>query len=483
VMPGSAFTMPDARRWQITGLVALLAMAAPLLPWFMARSTSPEAFTGLLLLALGVALALRPAATADASSGLSSALLAGGGGVAVLAGVAVDVRLLQAGGVAMVTAALWPVLWRRTPPWASLVLVGLGLPLAGDIDVVGFPLRRLSAELAALALPVLGVPVAFAETVLVTEHGLADVEAPCAGLSTLRILLAAVALIAALRGARVGALVAASVVAVAVAVVGNASRVTILSFLVLGARWPDLATLLHVPLWVLVFLAAASAAVPLLGSSRAPATPVGPSTTAVGRAAVIVAVLTALGAGGLRAARPTVSPADEAALSPPTSASASDLDVPLSVAEQELYGRHALAARKRRLQDAQGRDVGEVLVVLTRGLRAIHAPERCLAGNGHAVVDSAVVTRAGLPVKRLVLDGGRFVGLSLLRSARGRVATDLGDVALARLGIGTGERDDGPWVFVSAVVATDRVAVVDEDALVASLVDDATFFSTSGPLP
>lgn len=479
--------MPDARRWQFLALVALLAMAAPLVPWFVTRSASPEAFTGLLLLAVGVVLALRPV-SADAPSSASSAsalLLAIVGGVAVGGGVAVDVRLLQAGGIAMVGASLWPVLAGRAPPWAPLMLVGLGLPLSGDIDVVGFPLRRLSAELAALALPVLGVPVAFAETVLVTEHGLADVEAPCAGLSTLRILLAAVAVIAALRGARPGALVAASVAAIAVAVVGNATRVTILSFLVLGARLPDLAGLLHVPLGVLVFLAAAAAAVPLLGTARPPCAT---TTTPALRAAVVVAVLAALGASGLRAMRPTddAGATSSAIASPPVATAVSDLDVPLSAAEDELYGRHALAARKRRLHDASGRDVGEVLVVVTRGLRAIHAPERCLAGNGHAVVDSAVVTRAGRPVKRLVLDGGRFVGLSLLRSARGRIATDLGDVALARLGLGSGAhgRDDGPWVFVSAVVAADLVGVADEDALVARLLDDAaSLLPTSGSPP
>jgi hypothetical protein len=84
------------------------------------------------------------------------------------------------------------------------------------------------------------------------------------------------------------------------------------------------------------------------------------------------------------------------------------------------------------------------------------------------------VTRAGLPVKRLVLDGGRATALSLLRSARGGHATDLGDVALARLGLGGSDRDDGPWVFVSAVVASDLIGASDEEVLVARLVDDAT---------
>lgn len=465
--------MSPARPSQVFALAALLAMAAPLVPWFLARSTSSEAWTGLLLLGVGVALALRGTPDTDASSSSTSwptVAVALVGGVAVVVGVIVDVRLLQAIGIATTATALVPVVAPgHSPPWAPLTLVLLGLPLAGDIDVVGFPLRRLSAELAALALPVLGVPVAFAETVLVTEHGLADVEAPCAGLSTLRVLLAAVAVIAALRSARPGSLVAASAIAVVVAVVGNASRVTILSFLVLGARLSDLAALLHVPLGVLVFLAAAASAVPLLGAPRGP--PAADTAPRAGLVAVLVAVLAALGATGVRSVRPTEGPAVDAATAS-VGWGVNDLDVALSPAEQELYGRHGLAAGKRRLQDAQGRDIGEVLVVLTRGLRAIHAPERCLAGNGHAVVDSAIVTRAGRPVKRLVLDGGRLVGLSLLRSARGRVATDLGDVALARLGLGEGGRDDGPWVFVSAVVASDLIDIDGEEALVARLVDD-----------
>lgn len=473
MIPGSATTMHDERRWQLLSVVALLAMAAPLVPWFIGRSTASEAWTGLLLLAVGAVVAARvPAGPAAPARPWTTVVLASSAAAVFVVGVVVDVRLLQAAGLAAATAALVPV-WRpgRPLPVAALVLIGLGLPLSGDIDVVGFPLRRLSAELAALALPVLGVPVAFAETVLVTEHGLADVEAPCAGLSTLRLLLAAVAVIAALRGARTGALVAASAAAIVVAVIGNASRVTILSFLVLGAQAPDLAALLHVPLGVIVFLAAATAALPLLGPAPTPPTSTAAALAGARPLVVLTVVAAALGGVAVRASRPAVV-RPEATAPLPRIASADDL--PLSRAEQELYGRHAERAHKRRLHDDAGRPVGEVLLVVTRGLRAIHAPERCLAGNGHAVVDSGVVVRAGQPVKRLVLDGGRFVGLSLLRSARGRVATDLGEVALARLGLGAGDRDDGPWVFVSAVVAREFVTVAGEEALVARLVDDAT---------
>jgi hypothetical protein len=140
--------------------------------------------------------------------------------------------------------------------------------------------------------------------------------------------------------------------------------------------------------------------------------------------------------------------------------------LPLSAAETELFARHALGATKRRLldfDDPVGGAAGEVLVVVARSLRALHAPERCLAAGGHVVVDIAMAERGGVPVKRLLLDGGRSVGLSFLRSAR-TTATTTAEVAAARL-----RGDRGPWVFTSAVVA----AGVDEDALVRSLVVDA----------
>jgi hypothetical protein len=257
-------------------------------------------------------------------------------------------------------------------------------------------------------------------------------------------------------------------------VLGNASRVTVLSYLVLGARAPDLAGLLHVPLGVLVFLAAAVAAVPVLGVQAAAARPTPARPGREAPAVALIALVTALAGGGLRAARHDVEagPRRPATLTVATSMTTDADDVALSPAEEALYGRHALHAGKRRLRDDEGREIGEVLVVVTDGLRAIHAPERCLAGSGHAVVASDVVVRAGVPVKRLVLDGGRAVGLSFLRSARGRQATDLGDVALARLGV-DGPADAGPWVFVSAVVATDRLTASVEEALVARLVGHA----------
>ncbi len=77
--------------------------------------------------------------------------------------------------------------------------------------------------------------------------------------------------------------------------------------------------------------------------------------------------------------------------------------------------------------------------------------------------------RAGVPVKRLVLDGGGVIGLSLLRSPQ-RYATGLADVAAARL-----EGDHGPWVFVSAVVDAGALPPPDDEArFVTDLIADTT---------
>lgn len=474
MIPGST-PMTHART--LAGL-SVLALAAPLMPWFVTRSLASEAWTGLVLFAVGVVLLGRPSPTTRTTA-MTALFLTVAGAIAHVVGVVVSVRLLQAMGLATLVCGLWPVLRPgQAPSLPALMLVLLGLPLAGDIDVVGFPLRRLSAELAALALPALGVPVAFTETVLMTENGIAEVEAPCAGLSTLRLLVATVAVLAALQRSRAASLAAGIAAAVVVAVLGNATRVTILAWLVLGVQRPDLAALLHVPLGVCVFLAAAAAAVPLLGSrgvsvGAAPPSSSIPTSAPVIAATVGVATLAALVATGLRIDAPAPAPAPHVVAPLPGPV---DGEVPLSEAEADLYRRHAIAATKRRLTDAAGRDVGEVLFVVTSGLRAIHAPERCLASNGHAVVTTDAVVRGDVPVKRLVLDGGRAIGLSLLRSGQ-HDATGLGEVVIARL-----RGDPGPWVFVSAVV--DRAAVFDvaaEDAIVRQLVDDTDALLSASP--
>jgi exosortase O len=461
---------PDAV-WRRAAVASIVVATAPLVPWWVQRSASEEAWTGLLLIAVAIGLVARGPIGRPAPA--AAAWLAIVGVVVVVTGWWVQIRLLQAAGIAALAAALVAVgTSARAPPWACLLLVWLGLPLSGDIDVIGFPLRLVSAELAASVLPALDVPVVFAETVLVTEHGLSDVEAACAGLSTLRLLLATIAVLSALRGASLASLVGAAGAAVVVAVLGNACRVTILSWLVLGARRPDLAELVHVPLGSMVFASSIALVSPLVSQASPDAAGLSAPTM---RSGLVVVALCAVVVGAFSAGRMSVWLFSEDTASPPAVSIVlpdhGDDERALSSAEATLFSRHALAAQKHAVRGRDGRVVGEALVVVTTDLRSIHAPERCLAANGHVVVHSDVVERAGRPVKRVVLDHGEAVGLSFLRSARHH-EVDLLGVRLARLGFFQRARDLGPWVFVSAVLDENAMSVRDEDALVRGLIND-----------
>jgi exosortase O len=468
----SHLTMAPDGRWRRKAIAAIVVAAAPLMPWCLQRASSVESFTGFLLMVVGCGLVASgqqrgvPAPKATAALALAGVLV-------VVAGWWVEVRLLYAAGLAAVAAAVVAIGdTTRAPPWAALCLVWLGLPLAGDIDVVGFPLRVMSAELAATILPALGVPVVFAETVLLTEHGLTDVESACAGLTTLRILLATVAVIAALRGARLRALILALAIGVVVAVLGNATRVTILSWLVLGARRPELAELVHVALGILVFVSSIGVVVPVLAPTPQRARATDPRDV---RTAWAIVIASALALGAMAACRMVARALDDeepVVVAPrPLLPDHGDDNRALSPAEAALFSRHALAARTHALRDRAGRLVGEALVVVTIDLRSIHAPERCLAAHGHVIVHSDVVERAHQPVKRMVLDHGNAVGLSFIRSARHH-EVDLRGVRLARLGLLERERDEGPWVFVSAVLEATSLTIDDEDDVIRQLLGD-----------
>ena len=440
---------------------AVVALAAPLLPWWLRRSGDDEAFGGLCVLVAAVvvgALAFRRPPSPPQTAW--SSLVVGVCGV--VAGVIVDVRIAQMAGVLCLAHAAVGVgapgrLQALTP---SLWLSVLSLPLSGDLDVVGFPARLFAARVAESALTLCGAHVVGAETVLVVEGNVADVEAPCAGLSTLRMLAAVVIVVAALRDSGRGRAVVALVVAGVVAVVGNALRVTALSLLVLLAHRPDFAALVHLPLGVLAFVGSIVVADLLL---RAPS-PARVARAPMGRAAVVALVVVAGVATVVRAVAVAPTPKTSTSSSPPLSASSSSSSsIPLTASEHALFGRHALWAEKRRV------DGGSVLVVVATSLRAHHAPERCLAGSGLRVDASTTTTIAGVPVKRLLLDGGARVGVSFYV----RDGDDGRAVVFASLLERTVDQlvhhGRGPWAFVSAVVDAD----VDVDDLVPRWLEEA----------
>ncbi|MDP2339685.1 MAG: archaeosortase/exosortase family protein [Deltaproteobacteria bacterium] len=438
----------------VVAVVAVVVVAAPLVPWFLLRSGDPEAFAGLCCqlaaLIVGVVVCQR-APGAPARARLSLAM----GALLLLGGVLVDVRIVQMGGVLFLAHAavafIAPTRVRALVP--VLLLLLLGLPLAGDLDVLGFPARLFAARMAHAVLTLGGLQVIGAETVLVVEGNVADVEAPCAGLATLRVLAIVVLISAALRSASLGRTAGAVVVAGVVAVLGNAARVTVLAALALAAQRNDFARLVHVPLGVVVFVGAVFVADLVLRSAPAASSrrPRAPS-----RLDLALLVVIALIASGLRLSSSN-GPAREHPIYEPSVDA-----IPLTAAEEGLFGRHAWFAEKRAIEG------GTALLVVASSLRAHHAPERCLAGSGLRIDASTTTTIAGIPVKRLVLDGGARIGISFfVRDDEGApvVTATLLDRAADQLL----HRRQGPWAFVSVVVD----GAADVDALVPALLSSA----------
>ncbi len=458
----------------VVTLACVAALVAPLAGWWVARAGDSESFGGVCVFVAGIVvglLSLRRAPSPAWTAFLSLMV----GATALVLGVVVDVRIVQMTGVlCLVHATIGVVAPTRVHALVpALWLCILGLPLAGDLDVVGFPARVFAAKVAQSALSMFGAHVVGAETVLVVEGNVADVEAPCAGLSTLRLLAAVVLVVGALRRTGHLRIVAALVAAGVVAVVGNALRVTVLAALALVAERADLAALVHVPLGVLAFVGAIVVADLLLRGPQAPPSPRPISRwwpkVAVGSLVVVTATTTLL--------RTQTPPRPTLSLKPSSSSSPSASSIPLTQAEQGLFGRHALSAEKRALDAAHDGADGSVLVVIATSLRAHHAPERCLAGSGLRVDASTETVIAGVPVKKLVLDGGARIGVSFYVRADADTADhavvfgSLVDRAVDQLS------HRGPWAFVSAVVearspdAPDREP--DLDVLVPRLLDDA----------
>jgi exosortase O len=442
-------------------LLPLLVIAVPLLPWVCAHVSSSEAQLGVVLQLVGLACAVdvlrRPADTLAPEPAWLWPLVIGAG-LALGLGLVVDVRVLQAAavcGLAFVAAVVSrPVDARGATARAllpALSLLCLGLPLSGDVDVIGFPLRTLAAHVASWCLP----GTMSLSTVLSAEGSLADVDVPCAGLSTVRVVVGAALVLGHVHKSPPRAWTIAALSALGVAVVVNVVRVTVLAALVLVAHRVDLARLVHVPLGVFAVLLATFAAHAVLRAwpqrvahdvvTRWPTLPRG--------VLVPLAVLCVV----LRGVVPDAHATTTAVVDGPVAD-----ELPLSPPESALFAQHALSAHKRRV------DGGTALVVVASSLRAHHAPERCLAANGFRVDTASDDDTFAGPLRRLMLDGGAHVGLSFY------VGDDDGTRVIAR-DLGTRvwltlTRRIHTWAFVSVVVEADAPHLA---PTVQQLADDA----------
>ena len=161
---------------------------------------------------------------------------------------------------------LWlsPTRWRQGLP-AALLLIGT-LPIGEHMETfIGYPLRILSAGVVREGLSVLGAESIGIDTILVFENGISQVDLPCSGVKSLwtgALFLIAVTWIEHHPINRRWFI--AAIVFALLLLVANIARVGVLVTIGQVADWQLLAEMLHVPLGVLAFIIACSAALLLI---------------------------------------------------------------------------------------------------------------------------------------------------------------------------------------------------------------------------
>jgi exosortase O len=299
--------------------------------------------------------------------------------------------------------------FRRTLPLA-LLLVAL-LPFGTHLDVfVGFPARVATARIVAACLSAVGVPSLPTESILVLDHGIADVDLPCSGVKSLWA--GALLLFAAtfLDGRRMrGRWLALAALYGLLLLAANALRVLCLVLLHFVARESAVARIAHLPLGVLGFVAASAAMLALL--ARLPRCP--SESESVRHKAVpwpVAALAAALSilaspSSGVASSAPPKLPTLHIAL--PSELQPSSL--PLTAAEARLDALPD-GPRAEKWRFAWKGHSGSLLVMSGGSFRVQHAPEVCLAAAGHSV-DEIHEPAASDPIpcryRWLVLDGGR----------------------------------------------------------------------------
>ncbi|MCB9645909.1 MAG: exosortase O [Deltaproteobacteria bacterium] len=473
-------------------VAAWLLGLGPALLWSARTLARPEHHPNLLVFALALLPGLRrlPWRVQPHLRAAPAATAVGGLTAGVLLQRAVDIHLLSA---AAAFVALYGILglfvspgrWRRARP--GLLLALAALPIFEQAHhYAGFALRVLTAKVVAQLLSAVGLSPVASETILVLERGVAHVEAACSGLKSVwagSLLLLAVAHVRAQpAGLRLGV---AFALQASLLFLGNVVRIAVLVALVHHFQLPEAAELVHQPLGVLSFVAAAGLAVLVLErsvhASRArsrrtgpedgspghharprPTTPARPPgrTPIMGLTPTLVLIALPGLAWALYAPRPDD---PRAALPLPLDLGPGVTVTPLELshAERELFLRHGGAgAAKARLQT--GELTAEVLWVPAVSFRPHHPPELCLAGAGHRF-DHLVPADLGLglEIRHAILDGGRLTAAHWLQ-ARGTTTPELMERIRDHV-LGPRRR----WVLVSVLV--DRALPPDDPRLKALL--------------
>lgn len=404
------------------------------------RALVIPAFVALFVGVLGIALPSR--ALVFAGAFLAASVLVGG-------------RVALAGGALLALAAIHPA----------------------DVDaLVGWPLRALLASGASHLMGALGGNALDAETVLVIEGRVADVESACAGTRSLSVLTLCLAVVVSLRelagrATRARVLVLAACGAGLVFLALSIMRVALIAWLALGAGDRTLGDVVHTPLGLFALAMALAVALAVLERGSPVVSSTSTDLMARGPARPIIAVVACVlvMAGALRvrpAVRPdagdVVAPAGE--LSFDGEGDSGGAPLPLTAEERALFGQLGARAQKRALPDG-----GSVLVV-SGPRRAHHAPERCLAAAGFHVESAVTTSIVDVPVRRLVLgvpDPFRAGEPALLGTSffvsKNRVVASALERGLREVLLG-----EGPWTFVSILTRASP-----DEALVRELVAEA----------
>lgn len=407
------------------------AWAAPVAPWLVRGwLASPDG-----LAQAGVAAAALVVAARDAEwrpgppSALAVAFVAAG---TLLPRVAPGSEAVHA---AAVTLAGYGVLgwWLARARWRALFalpwLLWTTLPVLPLVDAaIGWPLRKMAAQLAASALGGIAT-----ETVIAVEGSVARVDAPCAGLHGAWALVALALLASMARGAGLGARTLAAIAAgVGVGWIGNVARVVAIVGLAHGLGAPLLADTVHAPLGVAAF--AAGLAVTWL--ALPPAGPPSASTLAGGRSWVTPLAATCLVAAF--ALPPRAAPVLPPVVGPlPAGWSAR---AP-SAAEEAFAAQHGSVIREGTLAGAA------VALVSSRSWAAHHVPTWCLAGEGWVLGAEELVELDGHGARRVrVARDGVTATLWFWFAADGLTTDDL------TVRIRDGARTGRTWTLITVLV-------------------------------
>lgn len=351
-------------------------------------------------------------------------LLLGGSVLYLISERFLDVNTLSASLFGLASYGLLG-LWLPPRPWrqglpAALLLIG-ALPFGEHMQTfIGYPLRIFTATLVRDGLAAAGVTSVGVDTILVFENGVSQVDLPCSGVKSLwtgmLFLLAATWLERRPLNLR-WLLLALGFTACLI--IANFIRVGVLVAAGPVAGWPLLAEMLHVPLGVLGFVAACTAAVWSLrlspkkqefrdeSFSTLHVQATRPSQPAWLGPALVVAILTM---GLVYTPRPQTG-SSQSLRSWEFPAGLTTSLMPLKPDEMAWLTRDGAESVERRRFEWRGL-TGSMILITSSTWRAHHRPERCFEVYGLSLEDSSTyLVKPSFPVRFVSLGNGAHAGL------------------------------------------------------------------------